>query len=173
MVGMRIDDGGGWMSYWARDSVQDWIRGLKEWGLWLMGDSPLPARRSRLMLFATVLVAALLSVGVLAAYRSPALRSQATVPRPAPGAAPALPYMAAGPATAASKAPARTSTTMATAPAYGTRSRSGVRGSVNGQAVVGSEAASTGTGRTSTSTASSVHPAVSAPQSAPASVVPS
>jgi Fibronectin type III domain len=52
--------------------VKTWARALKQWWLWLVGDSPLPGRSARLMLAGTVAVVLILAVGAAVALRSPA-----------------------------------------------------------------------------------------------------
>jgi hypothetical protein len=55
--------------------MRSWAQGLGQWSRWLIGESPLPGKRSRLMLAATVAVVALLVVGLMVAFRSPAPKS--------------------------------------------------------------------------------------------------
>ena len=58
---------GGSMKSWG----QEWARGLKQWLLWLMGDAPLPGKRSRAVLAGTVAIVAVLAVGAVIGSRLP------------------------------------------------------------------------------------------------------
>jgi hypothetical protein len=51
--------------------VENWAVGLKEWWTWLLGDTPLPGKRSRTMLAATLFGVALLVVGLVIGFRGP------------------------------------------------------------------------------------------------------
>jgi len=53
--------------------VQEWARGLKQWSLWLLGDAPLPGKRSRAVLAGTMAVVAVLAVGTVVGSQLPAL----------------------------------------------------------------------------------------------------
>ena len=44
--------------------MRGWVRALQEWAKWLVGESPLPGQRARLVLAGTVLVVAVVVVGI-------------------------------------------------------------------------------------------------------------
>ncbi len=52
--------------------VKSWAQGLEEWWLWLLGDSSMPGKRSRVILATTVVVVVVLAVGLVLAFRGPA-----------------------------------------------------------------------------------------------------
>ncbi|MGB7050509.1 MAG: hypothetical protein WBG41_02970, partial [Acidimicrobiales bacterium] len=52
--------------------MKSWARALKQWWLWLVGDSPLPGRRARLLLAGTAVVVLVLAGGAVFALQSPA-----------------------------------------------------------------------------------------------------
>ncbi|MGH9079205.1 MAG: fibronectin type III domain-containing protein [Acidimicrobiales bacterium] len=51
--------------------MKNWVEGLRQWSMWLVGDSPMPGRRSRVMLAGTFLAVALLVTGLIMAFREP------------------------------------------------------------------------------------------------------
>ncbi len=56
--------------------------GLSQWWHWLVGDSSLPDKRSRIMLAGTVVVVLVLVFGLVATLRSPARSPRPTTPTP-------------------------------------------------------------------------------------------
>ncbi len=52
--------------------VRDWVQALKKWSTWAIGQSPLPDKRARMMLGASLAVLLLVAIGLVLAFGNPA-----------------------------------------------------------------------------------------------------
>ena len=85
--------------------VENFLGVLKSWSQWVVGQSPLPDRRSKIMLGAVLAVGATLAVALIATIGSPTAKGHHHTSQPASIATP-LPYSAGAASPTSSTMPA-------------------------------------------------------------------